>query len=119
MREDFIDCLWHKKEVQIYDYVDIHVRMLERMYQKRLTGYASMGYKAKGEDVLSASLDIIFDKDSFLPVFSNDLAGSKKEILIVSPFVRKRRTTQMLQAFENCPRQRHPNHCRDQAGRGF
>ena len=86
-----------KKEVQIYDYVDIHVRMLERMYQKRLTGYASMGYKAKSEDITSASLDIIFDKDSFLPVFSNDLAGAKKEILIVSPFVRKRRSMQMLQ----------------------
>ena len=86
-----------KKEVQIYDYVDIHVKMLERMYQKRLTGYASMGYKAKSEDILSASLDIIFDKDSFLPVFSNDIAGSRKEILIVSPFVRKRRSMQMIQ----------------------
>jgi len=90
-----------KKEVQIYDYVDIHVKMLERMYQKRLTGYASMGYKAKSEDIQSASLDIIFDKDSFLPVFSNDLAGAKKEVLIVSPFVRKRRTMQMLKQLRN------------------
>ncbi|MCD6296981.1 MAG: DEAD/DEAH box helicase family protein [Deltaproteobacteria bacterium] len=86
-----------KKEVQIYDYVDIHVRMLEGMYQKRLTGYASMGYKTKSEDIMSASPDIIFDKDSFLPVFSNDIACTKKEILIVSPFVRKRRATQMIQ----------------------
>jgi len=86
-----------KKEVRIYDYVDIHIKMLERMYQKRLTGYASMGYKAKGEDIMSASPDIIFDKDSFLPVFSNDIACAKKEILIVSPFVRKRRATQMVQ----------------------
>jgi len=86
-----------KKEVRIYDYVDIHIKMLERMYQKRLTGYASMGYKAKGEDIMSASPDIIFDKDSFLPVFCHDIAGTKKEILIVSPFVRKRRTMQMIQ----------------------
>ena len=84
-----------KKEVQIYDYVDIHVRMLERMYQKRLTGYASMGYKVRGEDI-SASLDVIFDKDSFLPVFSNDITGAHKEILIVSPYVRRRRSTQMI-----------------------
>ena len=89
-----------KKEVQIYDYVDIHIRMLERMYQKRLTGYASMGYKAKSDDIGSATLDIIFDKDSFLPVFSNDIAGAKKEILIVSPFVRKRRSMQMIQQLE-------------------
>ena len=86
-----------KKEVQIYDYVDIHIKMLERMYQKRLTGYASMGYKAKGEDIVSASPDIIFNKDSFLSVFSNDTACAKKEILIVSPFVRKRRAAQMTQ----------------------
>ena len=86
-----------KKEVRIYDYVDIHVRMLEKMYYKRLTGYASMGYKARGEDIKSASLDIIFDKNNFLPVFSHDIASAKKEILIISPFVRKRRTLQMIQ----------------------
>ena len=44
-----------KKEVRIYDYVDIQVKMLERMYQKRLNGYASMGYKAKGEEIEDAS----------------------------------------------------------------
>ena len=33
-----------KDEVQIYDYVDIHVGMLEWMYHKRLSGYASIGY---------------------------------------------------------------------------
>lgn len=86
-----------KKDVQIYDYVDVHIRMLERMYQKRLTGYASMGYSAKAEDIRTASPDIIFDRDSFLPVFSNDIAGAEKEVLIVSPFVRMRRSTQMIQ----------------------
>ncbi|RJP37125.1 MAG: helicase [Desulfobacteraceae bacterium] len=85
-----------KKEVRIYDYVDIHVKMLERMYQKRLSGYASMGYKAKGEELADTPLDIIFDKDSFLPVFNQDISTAKKEILIVSPFIRKRRTIQMM-----------------------
>jgi phosphatidylserine/phosphatidylglycerophosphate/cardiolipin synthase-like enzyme len=56
-----------------------------------------MGYKAKGEDVGSASPDIIFDNKNFLSVFTNDLACAKKEILIVSPFVRKRRTMQMME----------------------
>jgi superfamily II DNA or RNA helicase len=84
-----------KKEVKIYDYVDIQVRMLEKMYQKRLNGYASMGYKAKGEELDDTPLDIIFDKDNFLPVFNQDINAAKKEILIVSPFVRKMRTLQM------------------------
>ncbi len=30
-------------------YVDIHVRMLENMYHRRLNGYASIGYKVKVE----------------------------------------------------------------------
>jgi superfamily II DNA or RNA helicase len=84
-----------KKEVKIYDYVDIQVKMLEKMYQRRLNGYASMGYKAKGEEVNDTPLDIIFDKDSFLPVFIQDINAAKNEILIVSPFVRKMRTLQM------------------------
>ena len=71
--------------------------MLEKMYQKRLNGYASMGYKAKGEDVLNASSEIIFNRDNFLTVFNQDIVAAKKEILIVSPFVRKRRTQQMMQ----------------------
>ena len=84
-----------KKEVKIYDYVDIQVKMFERMYQKRLNGYASMGYKAKGEEMNDSPLDIIFDKDSFLPVFNQDINTAKKEIVVVSPFVRKMRTHQM------------------------
>ncbi len=86
-----------KKEVRIYDYVDIQIKMLEKMYQKRLNGYASMGYKAKVEETMDTPLDIIFNKDNFLPVFNQDIAAAKKEILIVSPFVRKRRSQQMLQ----------------------
>jgi len=33
-----------KREVQIYDYVDIQVPLLMRMYKKRLKGYIAMGY---------------------------------------------------------------------------
>jgi superfamily II DNA or RNA helicase len=86
-----------KKEVRIYDYVDIQVKMMEKMYQKRLNGYASMGYKAKGDLTMDEPLDFIFNRDNFLPVFSQDIASAKKEILIVSPFIRQKRTHQMIQ----------------------
>ncbi len=33
-----------KSEVQIYDYLDINVPILSRMYDKRLQGYHNMGY---------------------------------------------------------------------------
>ncbi len=86
-----------KKEVLVYDYVDVRVRMLEKMYNKRLAGYSSIGYKAKGENIAAESTDIIFDKSNFLPVYSNDIVNASREILIVSPFITKRRTLQMMQ----------------------
>ncbi len=89
----------NKNEIQIYDYVDIQIRMLEKMYGKRLIGYASIGYKAKGEIVTDEPMDIIFDKHSFFPVYTNDIVNATREILIVSPFVTNRRVHQMMQYF--------------------
>jgi superfamily II DNA or RNA helicase len=37
-----------KREVRIYDYVDVQVPVLTRMFAKRLRGYRSLGY-AQGE----------------------------------------------------------------------
>jgi len=34
----------NKRVVQVYDYVDSHVPMLARMYERRLKGYAALGY---------------------------------------------------------------------------
>ncbi|NLI92548.1 MAG: DEAD/DEAH box helicase family protein [Peptococcaceae bacterium] len=86
----------NKSEVQIYDYVDIHIRMLEKMYHKRLNGYAAIGYKAKGDNMAAESVDIIFDKSSFMPVYANDIVNASREIIIVSPFVTRKRSLQML-----------------------
>jgi phosphatidylserine/phosphatidylglycerophosphate/cardiolipin synthase-like enzyme len=71
--------------------------MLEKMYNKRLSGYASIGYKAKAGSFADESVDIIFDNNNFLPVYNNDLVNAAREIVIVSPFVTKRRSLQMLQ----------------------
>ncbi len=40
----------NKKVVQVYDYVDIHVPVFMRMYQKRLKGYQAMGYTIQALD---------------------------------------------------------------------
>ena len=41
-----------KREVTIYDYADVGVPMLKRMYQRRFSGYKQLGYvfreKAEG-----------------------------------------------------------------------
>jgi len=36
---------YSKKEVVIFDYLDIEVPMLVRMYKRRLTGYRAIGYE--------------------------------------------------------------------------
>jgi superfamily II DNA or RNA helicase len=84
-----------KKEVIVYDYVDVHVRMLEKMYQRRLSGYASIGYKIKGDAISEEAGNIIFDKDNFQTVYSSDILNASNEIVIVSPFITRKRTAQM------------------------
>jgi len=89
-----------KKDVQIFDYVDIHVRMLENMYGKRLKGYKSIGYKAKVENFPGAPKNIIFGKENFFTVYLKDIENALSQIFIVSPFVTKKRFLQMMQYFE-------------------
>ena len=84
-----------KKEVIVYDYVDVHVRMLEKMYHRRLSGYASIGYKIKGDTFSEEGGNIIFDKENFQTVYSSDILNASNEITIVSPFITKKRTIQM------------------------
>jgi superfamily II DNA or RNA helicase len=40
----------NKRVVQVYDYVDDSVPMLERMYERRLKGYGAIGYTIDHED---------------------------------------------------------------------
>jgi superfamily II DNA or RNA helicase len=35
----------NKRVVEVHDYIDGNVRMLARMYERRLKGYSDMGYK--------------------------------------------------------------------------
>lgn len=76
-----------KQEVLIYDYVDIRVPMLERMYQRRLSGYASIGYSIRGDRNAPASESRIFTHDEYWTVFEEDTCKAKKSVLIVSPYL--------------------------------
>lgn len=86
----------NKSEVQIYDYVDVHVGVLERMYHKRLKGYAAIGYTAKADSKPFEAINAIFDSHNFLMVFNHDISSAKSEIVIVSPYITKRRLYQMM-----------------------
>ena len=53
-----------KSEVQIFDYADTKVPMLARMFEKRLLGYASMGYTRRIPDEADrAASDYVVEYD--------------------------------------------------------
>lgn len=85
-----------KTEVQVYDYVDIHISVLERMYQKRVKSYYAIGYKTKLLVNDNVAPDLIYDGKSFYHGFCNDLQNAKSEILIVSPFMRRSRIAGLM-----------------------
>ena len=65
-----------KTEVRVYDYVDQHVPMLLRMFEKRLTAYRAIGY-ARGEAPLGfpepvEELTVEYDQEA-LRHFENDV----------------------------------------------
>ncbi|MGC8492673.1 MAG: hypothetical protein ACP5SH_13140, partial [Syntrophobacteraceae bacterium] len=76
--------------------MDIHVSLLEKMYRKRLSGYAAIGYRAKADILAAKSAEIIFDNTDFLPVYRNDMMRCARQMVIVSPFVTERRVARML-----------------------
>ena len=89
-----------KQEVVVYDYVDIHVPVLERMYYKRLAAYSALGFSVRAfPSEPDPKIGTIFNEQSFLSVLSNDMEQATKEILIFSPYLSKGRVSQMKRLF--------------------
>lgn len=69
-----------KREVRIYDYADLNVPMLSRMFDRRCRGYEAIGYTI----VLPASAipgwpaDVVLPSD---PIWKRDYAGSVRRLV--------------------------------------
>ena len=85
-----------KKDVRIYDYIDIHEPVCDSMYRKRMKGYASIGYKTiiKGsptlfDNVNDIELSInegqIFNGKTYFRPYKTDLGTAKHSIVLSSP----------------------------------
>lgn len=81
-----------KNEVIIYDYVDVHIPVLERMYHKRLTAYRSVGYSIKTNIMDTDAESGIYDESDYFEHVLKDIAGATKNILVSSPFLQKKKT---------------------------
>ena len=74
-----------KKEVRIYDYIDIRVPMCDVMYKRRLRGYASIGYQIKSNaamDLFNESHSVIFNGYTYQKEFFKDLFKAKRSVVI-------------------------------------
>ena len=82
-----------KHDVQIYDYIDIHVPVCETMYRRRLKGYASIGYVIRNNELFDSffpTTDVIYNANKFEPPFLTDISNPKHSIVISCPKVRIR-----------------------------
>ena len=74
-----------KKEVRIYDYIDIRVPMCDVMYKRRLRGYASIGYQIKSNapiDLFNESHSVIFNGHTYQSEFFKDLSHAKRSVVV-------------------------------------
>ena len=72
----------------------------QNVEEKRLKGYASIGYKVKASPLSAAPTHNIFNKENFFPVYFQDMTTALKHILIVSPFITQKRIGQMSGHFK-------------------
>lgn len=74
-----------KKEVQIYDYIDIRVPMCDVMNKRRLRGYASVGYHIQSNvpmDLFNKSHSVIFNGHTYQNEFFKDLSRAKRSVVV-------------------------------------
>lgn len=77
-----------KTNVIIYDYVDSHIPMFDKMYAKRLKAYKQIGYEVCGGlQHEKQTANAIFDSGNYQEVYKRDLLEAEKEIVISSPAI--------------------------------
>ena len=95
-----------KTEVIIYDYVDAHIRVLEKMYHKRLRTYNKIGYEICNNVIVEKqNANAIFDIDTYEKVYERDLLEANKDVIISSPGLNRAK----VNAFVKLIKQRQEN----------
>lgn len=76
-----------KRRVEIFDYVDLSIPMLARMYQKRLKTYAKLRYEVYvAKDASQAEANILIDSSHFLETLNKDIVNATKNVFIAAPY---------------------------------
>ena len=90
-----------KKDVVIYDYVDSHIPVFDRMYAKRMKAYKQIGYQIyTGSTTEKQQANAIYDFETYRAVYEQDLAQAHREIIISSPTLAKNKVYRMLRILQ-------------------
>lgn len=72
-----------KKEVIVYDYIDSHIRVFDKMYAKRLRTCKRTGFELITNGVLEKqNANAIYDSNSYTDVFEQDIEECGKQIIV-------------------------------------
>ena len=86
-----------KKDVIVFDYVDSHIPMFERMYGKRLKAYKQIGYEiCCGLDREKQEANAIFDSENYKEVFKRDLLEAEQRIVISSNVISAKKVYEII-----------------------
>jgi len=90
-----------KTNVIIYDYVDAHIPMFDRMYAQRLKAYRQIGYDiCTGIPGEKQKANAIFDIDTYGDIYWQDLEEATKEIVISSPRLNNYKVNRLISALK-------------------
>ena len=93
-----------KREVLLYDYVDLRVPMLEQQYRRRLRSYATLAYTVRGtaekpessEQTAQSEAAVFVSCEQFPQRFAADLEGATREVLLCVPSLSARSVQRMI-----------------------
>ena len=102
-----------KTEVIIYDYVDSHIRVLEKMYHKRLRTYKKIGYKICNNVICrKANANAIFLVWILMKkCMKEDLLEANKEIIISSPGLNQSKVNAFVRLIKQKTRKWGEDYC--------
>lgn len=91
-----------KKNVVVYDYVDLHIPIFDKQYRSRLKTYKALGYCVVSEVIDNKQqANAIYDSNNYTEVFERDLVEANSEIVIASPSLRQAKVNRFIRLLKS------------------
>ena len=90
-----------KEKVIVYDYVDRHIPMFDKMYAKRLKAYKQIGYEiCSGLQGEKQAANAIYNCDNYQTVYLQDLLDAAHNIVISSPVISGKKVNELISTLQ-------------------